>query len=129
MSMSIEKAIKILDPETTVDTVAKIEYDAGFSHEKVLETINEACEVAVAALKKQVPQPAKDESGDRYHWASGYCPVCGCGITARWDYCQNCGQKVKWPKNQYMKYAKQYSSTNTKSIKTQLHSDDHSVWK
>ena len=106
MSMSIEKAIKILDPETTVDTVAKIEYDAGFSHEKVLETINEACEVAVAALKKQVPQPAKDESGDRYHWASGYCPVCGCGITARWDYCQNCGQKVKWPKNQYMKYAR-----------------------
>ena len=65
MSMSIEKAIKILDSETTADAVAEIEYYAGFNHEKVLEKINEACEVAVAALRKQVAQPANDEVGDR----------------------------------------------------------------
>ena len=104
--MSVEEAIQILDPETTVDAVAEIEYYAGLNREKVIEKINEACEVAVAALKKQVAQPAKDEVGDRYHWTSGRCPVCNVAITARWDYCQNCGQKIKWPKNQYMKYAR-----------------------
>ena len=128
MSMPIEEAIKILDSETTADAVKDIEYYAGFNHEKVLEKINEACEVAVEALKKQIAQPANDEVGDRYHWTSGRCPVCNTAIAARWDYCQNCGQKVKWPKNQYMKYAKKYNSTGTKRMKTQLHSDDHSIW-
>ena len=49
MSMPIEEAIKILDSETTADAVKDIEYYAGFNHEKVLEKINEACEVAQKA--------------------------------------------------------------------------------
>lgn len=112
MSMPIEEAIRILDHETTTAAVAKIEYDAGFSHEKALEKINEACEVAVAALKKQVAQPANDEVGDRYHWTSGRCPVCDTAITARWDYCQKCGQKIKWVKNQYMQHMRRGGGIN-----------------
>ena len=48
------------------------------------------------ARNKQIEQPVKDQQGTTYIWAAGYCPVCGTGITSRWSYCQNCGQKVKW---------------------------------
>lgn len=48
------------------------------------------------ALNKQTEEPVKDQQGTTYIWAQGYCPVCGTGITSRWNYCQNCGQKVKW---------------------------------
>ena len=53
----------------------------------------EACQ---EARNKQIEKPVKDQKKTRYIWAAGYCPVCGTGITSRWNYCQNCGQKVKW---------------------------------
>lgn len=48
------------------------------------------------AMKKQNRKPVKDPYGTSYIWKAGYCPVCGCGVTARWDYCQCCGQKLDW---------------------------------
>ena len=48
------------------------------------------------ALNKQIEKPVKEQQKTKYIWAAGYCPVCGTGITSRWNYCQNCGQKVKW---------------------------------
>ena len=49
------------------------------------------------AIERRTEKPVKDQQGEpRYIWAQGYCPVCGTGITSRWNYCQNCGQKVKW---------------------------------
>ena len=48
------------------------------------------------ARNKQIEKPVKDQQKTKYIWASGYCPVCGTGITSRWNYCQNCGQKVRW---------------------------------
>lgn len=48
------------------------------------------------ALNKQIEKPVKEQLKTKYIWAVGYCPVCGTGITSRWNYCQNCGQKVKW---------------------------------
>ena len=53
-------------------------------------------EVCKAAVEKQTEKPVKDQQGTTYIWAAGYCPVCGTGITSRWNYCQNCGQKVRW---------------------------------
>ena len=53
-------------------------------------------EMCCDARNKQIEKPVKDQRGTTYIWASGYCPVCGTGITSRWNYCQNCGQKVKW---------------------------------
>lgn len=53
-------------------------------------------EMCCDARNKQIEKPVKDQKGTTYIWASGYCPVCGTGITSRWNYCQNCGQKVKW---------------------------------
>ena len=49
-----------------------------------------------AAMEKQRRKLVKDMYGTSYIWKSGYCPVCGCGVTARWDYCQCCGQKLSW---------------------------------
>lgn len=48
------------------------------------------------AVSKQIRKPVKNLYGTSYIWKAGYCPVCGCGVTARWDYCQCCGQKLEW---------------------------------
>lgn len=48
------------------------------------------------AMNKQNRKPVKDPYGTSYIWEAGYCPVCGCGVTARWNYCQCCGQKLSW---------------------------------
>lgn len=48
------------------------------------------------AVRKQIRKPVKNPYGTSYIWKAGYCPVCGCGVTARWDYCQCCGQKLEW---------------------------------
>lgn len=49
-----------------------------------------------AAMEKQRKKLVKNQYGTSYIWKAGYCPVCGCGVTARWDYCQCCGQKLEW---------------------------------
>lgn len=54
MKMTIDKAIMILDPETTAEALAEIEYYAGFyGHTAKVQVVNAACELAVAALRKQ----------------------------------------------------------------------------
>lgn len=47
-------------------------------------------------MNKQTEKTVRDQLKTKYIWAVGYCPVCGTGITSRWNYCQNCGQRVKW---------------------------------
>lgn len=48
------------------------------------------------AMEKQRRKLVKNQYGTNYVLKAGYCPVCGCGVTARWDYCQCCGQKLEW---------------------------------
>ena len=55
-----------------------------------------ALEECREAVEKQIRKPAKNPYGTSYIWKAGYCPVCGCGVTARWDYCQCCGQHIWW---------------------------------
>ena len=45
-NMSIEEAIRILNPKTSADAIAEIKYYAGFDKDKVIKKVNEACEVA-----------------------------------------------------------------------------------
>ena len=53
--MNIEQAIKILDPETTKEALAKIEYYAGFNgKEAKLKAVNEACIIACDVMKEKV---------------------------------------------------------------------------
>lgn len=52
--MDINDAIRILDPETTADALAEIEYYAGFSgYLAKVEACDEACKIAVAVMRAQ----------------------------------------------------------------------------
>lgn len=48
------------------------------------------------ARKRQRSKKPKDRYKTRYAWDGAYCPVCTCGITSRWDFCQECGQAIDW---------------------------------
>ena len=53
--MNIEQAIKILNPETTKEALAEIEYYAGFNgKEAKLKAVNEACIIACDVMKEKV---------------------------------------------------------------------------
>lgn len=85
--MTKKEAEKILDPETSRN--ALVEYD----DEERIEAVNEACRVAVSALRAQ---RAKLD-GSRLEgcwWCTGFCPeVTG---DPHWDYrfCPKCGRPL-----------------------------------
>ena len=54
MSMSIEEAIRILDHETSADTITEIKYYAGFNEEKAIENVEEACELACDIMREHL---------------------------------------------------------------------------
>lgn len=62
--MTTEEAIRILDPKTATEALAEIEYYGGFNSDKAkASAINEACRLAVVALRAQQdrenPKPLK----------------------------------------------------------------------
>lgn len=51
--MTIEQAIRILDPATTAEELATIEYYGGLhGREKMVAACDEACRVAVGIMRK-----------------------------------------------------------------------------
>lgn len=55
--MTIEEAIRLLDPKTTREALAEIEYYGGFSGDVAcVAAIEDACMLAVEALKMQIPK-------------------------------------------------------------------------
>lgn len=62
--MTREEAARILDPETTVEALAEIEYYNGLSGPKAqLQAVSEACEIAAAALR-ELPEAVPESRGD-----------------------------------------------------------------
>ena len=52
--MTREEAIRILDPETTVEAISEIEYYGGFiGRTAAVQAVSDACILAVAALREQ----------------------------------------------------------------------------
>lgn len=97
--MTIEEAIKILHPNTTFEAITEIEYYGGFKgKEKAMEAVNEACVVACEALEKQ--RSKKVSNYNKGYDTYGDCPICGhsysFGISNKFNYCHNCGQKMDW---------------------------------
>ena len=104
--MTNEEAIRILDPATTLEALAEIEYYAGFSGEEATrKAVDDACLVAVEALKRLIPKKPK-EYEDKYYC----CPTCGNIVLYKWEdypvvltpkseglpYCLCCGQAIDW---------------------------------
>lgn len=83
--MTESEAIKILQRDLQIQL-----------ENKALPDGIEAIQIAIQALEKQIPKKPKNRYKTRYIWDSAYCPICNCGITARWVYCQCCGQKLDW---------------------------------
>ena len=109
---SIDMAIKALEEVQqyrAIGTVEELETASKYlrlvkKHGTVGKTIEECAEYEEigtveecrAAMEKQRKKLVKNQYGTSYIWKAGYCPVCGCGVTARWDYCPCCGQKLSW---------------------------------
>ena len=50
--MTIEQAIRLLDPKTTRDAIAEIEYKAGFNGKaESVKAVNEACKLACEIMR------------------------------------------------------------------------------
>ena len=58
------------------------------------ETI-ESFEIAVEAMKKQMPMKPKRYIGEYEHENYPICPACGACIRDD-NFCFNCGQKIDW---------------------------------
>lgn len=50
------------------------------------------------AREKQRAKKPNGRYKTRHMWDGAYCPICKCGITARWNFCQSCGQAINWRK-------------------------------
>ena len=95
--MTLEEAIRLLDPETTGEAIAEVEYYNGFSGKTAArQAITDACEIAVEAMRKQMPQKLICVEVEKC------CPVCNEEICLIGDdgnygnYCYNCGQALDW---------------------------------
>ena len=92
--MTEKEAIRILSPETTIQALAEIEYYAGFNGQKAkMKAVDEACVVAVKAMRKQEAQEAVCHDNCDNPCTSARCPRCFEIISN--DYCGYCGQRVK----------------------------------
>lgn len=83
--MTTEEAIRLLDHKTYPDTIAEIEYYAGFSSEKAKTlAVAEACQMVVSALRAQKTKLYR----------------------SRWEGCERCDYIVKnyadWPEYCYV---------------------------
>lgn len=70
--MTREEAIRILDPETTGEALAEIEYYNGFSGKTAaVQAVSDACVLAVAALREQEERrwiPVNERFPDKEFW-------------------------------------------------------------
>lgn len=54
-------------------------------------TYEEAVEISLEALKKQIPKKPNIQLGDNI------CPNCDCFVEMEWEkYCHHCGQAIDW---------------------------------
>lgn len=95
--MTAEEALEIFHPDTTVQTLSRIEYCSGLNGEQALkEAVDDACLVACEALEKQIPKKPKETK------CTLMCASCGHKITEKGckksnrNYCKKCGQKILW---------------------------------
>lgn len=98
---AVDMAIKALEDLKTKEKYIKQilwERDIAISQlEEIGISLGEKMDSVKEAMERQRRRKPDRIYKTRYIWDSAYCPVCGCGITARWTFCQNCGQAIDWP--------------------------------
>lgn len=100
--MTNKEAIELLHPETTRDAIRTLE-SHGVDREQIIKKIEEACEIACEALKKQIPKKPKKVEDFGIGYADLHrCPLCGKNFTGTGisDFCYHCGQALDWSKEE-----------------------------
>ena len=110
--MEIEDAIRILNPETTEEALAEIEYYGGFcGRQAKIKACDEACEIAVDAMKEKRKESMRPR-GKWEKWDETWdmpqakrlvrCSECKdfyirrlMSIEGTWNFCPNCGAKME----------------------------------
>ena len=113
--MTIDEAIRILDPETTAEALAEIEYYNGFSGKTAsVQAVSDACILAVAALQEQEELERGceycNEDGDGYRKMIGAFSITNPFHGNVWNletrhckprrinFCPMCGRRLHLPK-------------------------------
>lgn len=98
--MTAEEAIEILHPDTTAQTLLRIEYCGGVNGEQAMkEAVDNACSVACEALEKQIPKELiyeREQSSPFGEDDYAYCPCCENPLPNGVNYCEVCGQRLLW---------------------------------
>ena len=102
--MTKEQAIKLLSKDTSIEEIHRLR-DKGLSHTEVTDTIQEAMDMGIEEIEKQIAKKPKVLINDedvrigRIKFKKGvktYKCVCESWITFLQDYCSCCGQKQDW---------------------------------
>lgn len=95
--MTAAEAKRIIHPDTTVQTLSRIEYCGGLDGEQALKkAVDEACLVACEALEKQIPKKPRETKCALMCASYGHkITEKGCKKLHR-NYCKKCGQKIDW---------------------------------
>ena len=84
MGMTENEAIEWLSPKTSPLKIHVVEMQG----ERPLAYINEAIDVAIKSMEKQIPKkPIYQDENEK-------CPSCGSFVIL--EYCAKCGQKIDW---------------------------------
>ena len=87
--MTKEQAIRLLSKETSVDEINRLK-DKGLSHTEVTDKIQEAMDMGIEALEKQIPKQLH-----RYANGTDHCPNCDANLTGMgFKFCVECGQAL-----------------------------------
>lgn len=102
--ISREEAIRILDPATSVEALAEIEYYAGFSDSMaVIKAMHDARRMGVEALRNERPKGRWIQEihtgliGDTNEYNDTYffrCSICGRTVFEKEPYC-HCGADMR----------------------------------
>lgn len=99
--MTAAEAKRIIHPDTTVQTLSRIEYCGGLDGEQALKkAVDEACLVACEALEKQIPKKPTNFAIDNNGYAIYDCECPSCKQSHRelfpFAFCIHCGQALDW---------------------------------
>ena len=101
--MTKEQAIKLLGEVTSREEINRLKQE-GLDKETILDIIQEALDMGIEALEKQIAKKPINAELLEMHYIDddvkimyGDCAVCGFNVHSDiCDYCPNCGQKIDW---------------------------------